>query len=79
MNTPSMGHDDAMFRIAVDYIEMPDLVVTARQAGRLWNLPIDLCEEALATLVERGFLTRTRAGAFLRRSSGAPLPLQRAS
>ena len=58
---------------------MPDLIVTARQATRLWNLPTEVCERALTSLVERGFLIQTRAGAFLRRTSGAPLPLAKAS
>lgn len=77
--TPTIDHDSAIVRIAVDYIEMPDLVLTARQAGRLWNIPADVCEQALAALVERGFLVRTRAGAFLRRSSGPAMPLSQAS
>lgn len=81
MNTqiPTIDHDAAIVRIAVDYIEMPDLIVTARQAGRLWNIPADVCERALAALVERGFLVQTRAGAFLRRTSGAAMPLSQAS
>jgi len=77
--TPTIDHDAAVVRIAVDYIEMPDLVVTARQAARLWNLPADVCERALAALVDRGFLVRTRAGAFLRCTSGAAMPLSQAS
>jgi len=81
MNTqiPTIDHDAAIVRIAVDYIEMPDLVVTVRQAGRLWDIPADVCERALAALVERGFLVQTRAGAFLRRTSGAAMPLSQAS
>lgn len=77
--TPTIDHDAAVVRIAVDYIEMPDLVVTARQAVRLWNIPSDVCERALAALVDRGFLVRTRAGAFLRRASGSATPLSQAS
>src|SRR5262245_23537739 len=62
-------------RIAVEYIEMPDLKLTAGQARRLWNLSAEVCDRALATLVARGFLMQTRTGAFLRRSSGAPVSL----
>ncbi len=77
--TPALDHDAALIRIAVDYIEMPDLVVTARQAVRLWDIPSDVCDTALAALVERGFLARTRGGAFLRRTSDSALPLSQAS
>ena len=76
----SITHEEAVLRIAVDYIEMPDLIVTARQATRLWNLPAETCERALRALVERGFLAQTRAGAFLRRSSsGETAALPKAS
>lgn len=76
---PTIDHEAAVARIAVDYIEMPDLVVTARQAGRLWNIPADVCDRALASLVDSGFLMQTRAGAFLRRASGSAMPLSQAS
>ena len=75
MTGQTIGHDEAMSRIAVEYIEMPDLKLTATQARRLWNIPADVCDRALAALVERGFLMQTHAGAFLRRASGAPLPM----
>jgi hypothetical protein len=72
-------HDEIITRIAVDYIEMPDLKLTARQARRLWNVPAEACDRALAALVERGFLVQSRSGTFLRRASGAAVPLSRAS
>ena len=73
------GHEDAVVRIAVDFIEMPDLIVTARQAQRLWNLPAQICDGALAALIERGFLVQTRAGAYLRRSTSGSIALPKAS
>ena len=80
MQSVRIDHETAVVRIAVDYIEMPDLIVTALQARRLWNLPADICDLALESLAARGFLTRTRAGAFLRRSSTAlDLSLRRVS
>jgi hypothetical protein len=63
----------------MEYIEMPDLKLTVEQARRLWNLPANVCDAALATLVARGFLTRTPAGAFLRTVSGVPAALPQAS
>lgn len=71
--------EDAILRIAMEYVEMPDLILTVHQVRRLLNLPIDLCELALEALVAREFLMKTRAGAFLRRSSGTATPLLRAS
>ncbi len=62
---------DALFRIQMEYLEMPGLKLTIQQARRLWGLPLDLCEVALARLVEQGFLARTDAGWYVRRS-GSP-------
>ena len=77
MTKDIIDQEQAMTRIAVEYIEMPDLKLTAVQARRLWNIPGDVCDRALATLVARGFLIQTRTGAFLRRASGAAIPLSR--
>ncbi len=62
---------EILFRIQMEYVEMPGLKLTTQQARRLWNLPVDLCETALAKLVEQGFLARTGAGSYIRRS-GSP-------
>ena len=77
--TQAADQEEAITRIAVEYIEMPDLKLTAGQARRLWNFQADVCDRALAALVARGFLVQTRTGAFLRRASGAPMPLSQAS
>jgi len=58
-------------RIRVEYVEMPDLRLSFVQARRLWNLPADLCETALTTLVQSGFLAKMPDGSFLRRAAGA--------
>ena len=47
---------------------MADLKLTLLQAKRLFDLPLELCESALRTLVSVGFLMQTRDGSFLRRS-----------
>ena len=62
--------DTALFRIRVEYIEMPDLTLTPAQARRLWHLPREVCDAALATLLSSGFLALTRDGRFLRRGAG---------
>ena len=57
---------DALLRIQTEYVEMPDLKLTARQAQRLWNLPHDVWETALAVLIRRQVLVQTRDGAYVR-------------
>jgi hypothetical protein len=57
-------------RMRVEYIEMPDLMLTRLQARRLWNLSQELCDMALAALVHTGFLWETHDGIFLRRGLG---------
>ena len=58
--------------IRMEYLEMPDLKLTLRQAARLWDAPAEPCEAALDVLVLSGFLARTKDGAFLRRTSALP-------
>lgn len=57
---------DALVRIQTEYIEMPDLKLTGRQAQRLWNLTTEVWEAALATLLGKRFLTQTRDGSYVR-------------
>ena len=63
---------DILTTIQMEYVEMPELKLTLRQAGRLWNVPVEECEHAFASLVRGGFLVQGRDGAFLRRD-GAPI------
>jgi len=60
---------DVLVLIQREYLEMPDLKLTHREARRLFDLPADLCDVALESLVRVGFLARTRDGAFLRSGS----------
>jgi hypothetical protein len=57
---------EVVTRIRMEYVEMPDMKLTFAQARRLWDLPIDLCEAALAALVANGFLEQSADGRFLR-------------
>ena len=57
---------EALLRIRTEYVEMPDLKLTDRQAQRLWNLSKDVCETALAVLVREGFLARAVNGSYVR-------------
>ncbi len=62
---------DLLRQVKQEYLEMPGLVLTPRQASRLWNVEIAQCRELLAALVHEQFLHETRGGAFLRRVSPA--------
>ena len=57
---------EALVRIQTEYVEMPHLKLTPRQVQRLWNLPNEVSEAALAVLVRRGFLTQSSDGAYIR-------------
>jgi hypothetical protein len=58
--------ESARARIQIEYIEMPDLKLTLAQVGRLCNLPKDVCEAAIASLVESGFLSTASSNSILR-------------
>jgi hypothetical protein len=60
---------NALLRIQTEYVEMPDLKLTGRQAQRLWNLSHDVWEAALAVLLTKEFLVETRDGAYVRYSA----------
>ena len=75
----TINEEQAISRIAVEYIEMPDLKLTLDQARRLLQIPEPVCRGALASLVARGFLVQTRTGAFLRRAAGVSLRIAQAS
>jgi len=47
---------DALVRIQIEYVHMPQLTLTSRQAQRLWSLSAEVCEAAFAALLDRGFL-----------------------
>jgi hypothetical protein len=60
---------NALLRIQTEYVEMPDLKLTARQAQRLWSLSHEVWETALAVLLGKQFLAQTRDGAYVRVTS----------
>jgi hypothetical protein len=57
---------EALVRIQTEYVEMPQLRLTARQVQRLWSLPNEACEAALAALIRQGFLMLSSDGAYVR-------------
>lgn len=56
----------AIYRIRMEYLEMPEMKLTLAQLRRLMNLPVEATEVALAALVDDGFLVRRQDGAFVR-------------
>jgi hypothetical protein len=56
-------------RARSEFVEMPGLRLTSRQAARLWAIDCETSERILNRLVEAGFLGRRRDGAYLRVSA----------
>jgi hypothetical protein len=59
----------ALTLIQMEYVEMPELKLTLRQAARLWALHAEPCQQALDALIAGGFLVQTRDGAYVRRGT----------
>lgn len=62
--------DVLLRRVRGEYLESPGLHVTARQAGRLWQIDEPTCRRLLGRLVGSGFLVETGDGRFRRRPDG---------
>jgi hypothetical protein len=52
-------------RIRHEFVDLPGLKLTMAQACRLWSADETVCRDALATLIDEGFLRRTPSGAFI--------------
>lgn len=66
---------DLLQRIQCEFLEMPGLRLTERQARRLWNLESVACANILRVLVDGGFLFRTPDGSFMHVDQAKPLKL----
>ena len=62
--TPTPSH--VVERVRGEFKEMPGLVLTLAQAGRLWGLDAETCSDVLSRLVAAGFLCRRSDGSFCR-------------
>lgn len=71
-SSPGSDDDQLAARIRGEYLEMPGLHLTARQAGRLLGASEHMCQRVLNTLVDARFLRLTPGGGFVRGSDGAP-------
>ncbi len=56
-------------RIRSEYEEMPGLCLTCAQAQRLFGLGVRDCGSVMTVLVDAGFLSRTRTGAYVSTSA----------
>jgi hypothetical protein len=61
--------EQTLRRIQGEFLEMPGLRLTCRQAQRLWNLDALICESLLTALVDVAFLVQTPEGLFIQRTS----------
>ena len=56
--------------IRAEYLEIPGLSLTRRQAERLWGLTPEACNLLLDSMVEENFLRRTTDGLYVRANPG---------
>ena len=57
---------DWLMLVRAEYLEMPGLRLTKREAERLWGLDAHMCEAILEALVAVSFLRRTRRDEYVR-------------
>jgi hypothetical protein len=61
------GTMDWLQLVRSEYLEMPGLLLTGAQAGRLWGLENLSCTTVLDRLVKEGFLRITPDGQYTRK------------
>lgn len=74
------SYEQAMLRIYSEYVEMPGLQLTRRQAQRLFGLGEHVCVRLMDELVDQKFLARQSNGTYNRRTDGGAdiAPVRRA-
>ena len=63
-------YDSMLQRVCGEFLEMPGLRLTCRQAQRLWGLDEPTCRELLEYLVDAKFLRPSAPGMYARTSDG---------
>ncbi len=68
MSTPAHDRNDDLLlqRVYSEFLEMPGLRLTCRQAQRLWGLDEQTCLQLLEFLVESKFLCQPVLGIYTR-------------
>lgn len=76
-----VSYEQAMLRMYAEYVEMPGLQLTCRQAQRLLGLDEHVCARLLDELVDQKFLACQSNGTYSRLTDGRPIlpPVLRAS
>lgn len=70
--------DVILQRVCGEFLEMPGLRLTPRQAQRLWGLDEETCVQLLEHLVDVNFLRRSDHGLYCRGTDGpSPFPRPR--
>jgi hypothetical protein len=62
--------EETVRRVCGEFLEMPGLCVTCRQAQRLWGLGEQQCRQLLDALVEAHFLRRRDPDLYSRLTEG---------
>jgi hypothetical protein len=65
MQTNQTAHD-WMRLMRAEYLEVPGLALTSRQAQRLWGLDRETCDRLLDAMVAGSFLRKTERDTFVR-------------
>lgn len=66
----ALAQDQMLHRVRGEYMEMPGLRLTEKQAQRLWGLDRVSCNHILEALTETGFLCRKEDGTYARLTEG---------
>ena len=61
-----MNVDTVTNRVRAEFVEMPGLTLTVRQASRLFGLDQDMCREVVDRLINADFLRWSGAGVVAR-------------
>lgn len=65
-------NDLLLQRVYSEFLEMPGLRLTSRQAQRLWGLDEPACLQIMEFLVDARFLCRVGKGEYARLTAGEP-------
>ena len=71
LHSASILTDQMLSRVCGEYLEMPGLRLTQKQAQRLWGIDEPTCAQVLEFLVEVKFLQRSGVGSYTRYADGA--------
>ena len=63
-NLVTVSRDQILHRICGEFLEMPGLRLTFRQAQRLWGLDADTCAQLLQSLTDDHFLCQRGDGTY---------------